>query len=130
MLLLTWRSRMTGRLTMGRRNHRRSRRLPAGLTQRLSTPNALKPSLGLPMPIADGWRSSCSAAGRLALLDFLLVTLSWEEIYCFQWPLVSSACRPPIGKINSMHGLPCRWGPACSGPQYEHPNKPSLTDTT
>ena len=49
---------LTGRLMMGRANHRRSRRLPMGVTQRQSMPNTLKPSLALPMPIAEGCRSS------------------------------------------------------------------------
>lgn len=43
---------------MGRRNQVRSRRLPAGLTQRFKLPNTEKPSLEEPMPMADGCRSS------------------------------------------------------------------------
>ena len=58
-LALTWRSWMASRLMIGRRNHSLSRRLPMGETHWLKIPNALKPSFDWPMPMAEGWRSSC-----------------------------------------------------------------------
>ena len=50
---------LTCRLTTGRRNQERISLRPIGLTQRLSMPNTLKPSLLVPMPMPEGWRSSC-----------------------------------------------------------------------